>query len=390
MLRHLTFRRRLVLFYTGIYFAISAVLVGISYTVVSSRLRAEPANAPGPEFFEQLGIESPGQLPPQAALEDLGITRTILEQLRDDVVADTLETLVLWSLLAAVALAAIAVPLGILTTNRILAPVRQVTETAQRSSETNLDERVNISGPPDELTALADTFDAMLDRLQNAVDSQRQFSALASHELRTPLSRIRTAAEVARVDPDDTTVTELAGIVEPAAIEAAALVDRLLQLARSQAGLKNVEPIDIQAVWHTTTGEAATLAADAGVNVDVDGPPATITGDRTLIMSMARNILENAIRHNHRGGHVHVTWRNAADRVLITATNTGPRISEADIARMTQPFQRHRSNPDGLGHGLGTTIIRTIARAHHGTTTIQPNPPGGLAVTVDLPNQPTQ
>ena len=119
----------------------------------------------------------------------------------------------------------------------VLRPVHEVTATARRLSAESLDERIDLEGPRDEVAELADTFDAMLDRLQAAFDAQRRFVANASHELRTPLAVLRTEIDVTLADPD-ADVAELrrmAGVLRDATRRAEGLVDGLLLLARTEA-----------------------------------------------------------------------------------------------------------------------------------------------------------
>ena len=142
-------------------------------------------------------------------------------------------------------------------------PLRDVTGTARRLSAESLGERIALRGPRDEVAELADTFDAMLDRLQATFSSQRQFVANASHELRTPLSVIRTELDVTLADPnaDAEELRRMAGVVRAAAMRANELVDGLLLLARTEGmGLGVLEHVDLATVagsaWQAVRAEA--------------------------------------------------------------------------------------------------------------------------------------
>src|SRR6266545_5025069 len=153
-----------------------------------------------------------------------------------------------------VAFVCVVVATGLLAwtvTGRVLRPLRDVTATAQRLSVESLGERIGHRGPRDEVAELAATFDAMLDRLQAAFDSQRHFVANASHELRTPLSVIRTELDVTLADPnaDAAELRRMADVVRAATLRAGQLVEALLLLARTDGvGVGAAEPVDLAEV----------------------------------------------------------------------------------------------------------------------------------------------
>ena len=179
---------------------------------------------------------------------------TTLNDYQDELRQDALRRLYRQGLLALVVLGAMGVGLSYVLAGRILRPLQQITTTAQRLSAEQLDARIALAGPHDELKELADTFDAMLARLQASFESQRRFVADASHELRTPLAVMRTEVDVALADPD-ASAAELraAAVVVRAATERAdRLVDSLLLLARSDRlsldGLPDTELVELSAV----------------------------------------------------------------------------------------------------------------------------------------------
>jgi signal transduction histidine kinase len=158
-----------------------------------------------------------------------------------------LDRLLVQSGIALAAMALVSVALGSVVAGRVLRPLRTITTAARDISATNLQERLALDGPDDELKELGDTFDALLERLEASFESQRRFVANASHELRTPLARQRTLAQVAIGDPG-ATVASLRSAHERVLASGAQqerLIEALLTLSRGEAGLDRREPVDL-------------------------------------------------------------------------------------------------------------------------------------------------
>jgi signal transduction histidine kinase len=320
-------------------------------------------------------------------------------------------------------MAAASVGLGWLVAGRVLQPLRTITAAARRISASNLDQRLPLAGPEDELTDLGKTFNGLLGRLEGSFGAQRQFVANASHELRTPLTRQRTLVEVALRDP----VPTLGGMratlerVLASGEQQERLIEALLTLARSQRGLDRREPLDLAAV----TGEALPACAQEALparaqeapparaqeapparaqeapaaddpDPDRGGPrvraaltAAPVLGDPKLTERLAANLVENAIRHNVAGGWVEVTTGVRSGRGFLSVANTGPAIAPEQVEQLFQPFGRleaTRLSSDGLG--LGLSIVTAIAAAHDADLRARPRPGGGLEVEVHFPHVP--
>jgi signal transduction histidine kinase len=276
-------------------------------------------------------------------------------------------------------------------TGRVLKPLRDVTSTARRLSSESLGERISLRGPRDEVAELADTFDAMLERLQATFNSQRQFVANASHELRTPLSVIRTELDVTLADPDADVeeLRRMAGVVRSATLRAGQLVEALLLLARTDGvGIGVVEPVDLATVvahaWQPIRGDATAR----GLSAAFQTPSAPAVGDPALLERVAGNLLENAVRHNVDGGWIDVRTGVEPGWVTLRVSSSG---SEVDPARVEELFESfRRGGVDRTAHsgtGLGLSIVRAVVRAHHGSVEAEAVPGGGLVVTVRLPAQ---
>lgn len=284
---------------------------------------------------------------------------------------------------------------GYLLAKQALRPIAKLTHTARQLSTENLDQRIALGGPDDELRELADTFDDMLARLASAFDSQRLFVANASHELRTPLAVIRTELEVTLADPD-ADVAELrrmGEVAQSAAERAQRLVSSLLTLASLQAvghgGLEVSEPIDLARLVPGVLAAVEAEAKDNGITVEADAAVAPTVGDPRLLERLIGNLVENAIRHNVAGGWLRVSTGETAERAWLHVANGGAVIPPADVDTLFEPFRRGgRLRSATRGAGLGLAIVRLIVEAHHGRLQAAAPPFGGLVVRIELPLQP--
>jgi signal transduction histidine kinase len=293
--------------------------------------------------------------------------------------------------LAGIALLAVAV--GWLVAGRVLAPLRRMTATAQRVSEERLDERIALEGPRDELRELADTLDAMLGRLQAAVDDQRRFVANASHELRSPLTVIRTEADVTLADPeaDVAQLRRMGEVVLEATDRTEALLDGLLVLARSRHPVRRDRVVDLAALVRRAAGQVAAEASARDVELRVHAEPALVRGDEPLLERLVVNLAENAVRHNRPGGVAEL--RTATDAgaagspraAVVRVLNTGAVIPPEALARLAQPFERLDRAVRTPGSGLGLSIVRAVAEAHGGRLELRARTEGGLDAEVRMP-----
>lgn len=282
------------------------------------------------------------------------------------------------TMIAILVLAVIAVLAGWWLAGRVLRPLHRITATARRLSLSNLDERIALSGPRDELKELADTFDAMLARLERAVDSQRRFIANASHELRTPLAIQRAAIQIGLADPSPEEVARTRDKLLEANRRSEHLIDGLLTLAHGERGLETREPVRLDELAADVVDCHRETAADAGVTVALDAHPLTVAGDAVLLTQLVTNLVQNAIRHNHPGGRVHV---QVSEPSGLTVRNTGPQVPAERVGELFEPFRRLHART-GPGAGLGLSIVASIARAHDAEIAAWPNPDGGLKITV--------
>ncbi|MFI5931096.1 sensor histidine kinase [Actinoplanes sp. NPDC051494] len=302
------------------------------------------------------------------------------------------QELLIKGLIALVAIGIIGIAGAYAVAGRALRPLHNVTATARRLGEETLDERIRYSGADDEVAELARTFDAMLDRLAGAFESQKRFVANASHELRTPLAVMRTEIDVTLSD-DEADVAEyrrMAKVVRNASERANGLVDALLVLARSEAqsGRRLVRkvPADLATSVHNALSAVKKEAERLKLDVTTDLQTANVVGDPSLLDRLAGNLIENAIRYNHLMGKLWLRTESANGHARLIVGNTGFEVDPADVPGLFEPFRRGGWERTGSrGSGLGLSIVRAVCDAHGGTVSAIAQPGGGLEVTVSLP-----
>ncbi|KOV51017.1 hypothetical protein ADL00_41305 [Streptomyces sp. AS58] len=331
-------------------------------------------------------------VPRRPIAPDGGTVRTLdertQEQLTDSLRSAAARELATAALVGLAALTAVSVPVAWWTAGRVLRPVRHLTETARRLTGTTLHERIALRGPPGELKVLADTFDEMLDRLENQVEAQKRFAANAAHELRTPLALQRTAAEVGLAgSPDPERVARIRARLVETSERQEQLIEGLLLLAVSEQELQRRTTVDLRDIATTAVHTLTPLAAERDVRVHTELRSLPAVGDAVLLDRLAQNLVGNAVRYNQPGGEVRV--RTGA--LGLEVSNTGPVVPEATVALLFEPFRRlqERRHAPGEGVGLGLSIVAAIARAHGLPVEARANPGGGLTVRVGPSSQRT-
>jgi signal transduction histidine kinase len=386
-----TIRVRLTLLYAGAFFLAGAALVAVIYFFLGQALdRQLTARVGVTEHLPELTPTEPGAQ--QAAHEAQQELRAQFQQDRDD----TLNAMLVASLIALGVVGVIAGGSGWLLAGRALHPLQQITTTARRVADRSLHERIALKGPPDEIKDLADTFDAMLERLDRSFDSQRRFVANASHELRTPLTINRSLIEVALDDPQaNESLRQLGGTLLAVNQRHERLIDGLLTLASSDQGISDPTPVDLADIARHITTESRGPAHTAGVDIRTHLQPAPVTGDPVLLERLTQNLLDNAIRYNlPEHGEITVTTDMVDDNAHLTVDNTGPPVPPYEVPSLFDPFRRlptterladSTATTTGRGAGLGLSIVRSVAHAHGGDVHASPREDGGLTVQVRLP-----
>lgn len=301
---------------------------------------------------------------------------------------DVMVGLLVWSGLALVGFAGLAAAAAWWVSKRSVRRIGEVTAMAQDLSHHDLSRRLDLRGPHDEIKDLADTFDAMLDRLQDSFERQERFVANASHELRTPLTTARTALEIplaqGRVPAElqaDVRVALRAGE------RSADLLAALLTLARSRRP-EVLETHDIADVVTDVVEEVRGSTTDRVWTVET--APVDAVVDPVLVGQAVTNLVANAVRYNVSGGLVRVVVGGQDGGAVVRVVNDGPVVDPAEVDRLVEPFVRAGTARTGGagGSGLGLSIVEAVAQAHGGSLHLRARPEGGLDVSLWLPGQP--
>jgi two-component system sensor histidine kinase VanS len=276
---------------------------------------------------------------------------------------------------------------GWILAGTMLAPLARITDATRTAANGTLSHRIGLEGRQDEFRELADSFDAMLARLDEHVAEQQRFAANASHELRTPLAITQTLLDVAREDPNRDTgeLVERLQLVNARAIE---LTEALLLLSRADQRSFAREAVDLSLIAEEATETLLPIAEKHGVTIETSGDPATVNGSYSLLLQLTTNLVHNAIVHNLPDhGAVWVSTSAGSATAVLTVENTGEKLSPQLVSTLAEPFQRgtRRIRTHHAGVGLGLAIVKSIAQAQGGTLTLTSRAAGGLCATVQLP-----
>jgi signal transduction histidine kinase len=374
-----TVRLRLTLAYAGLFIVSGTALLGITFVlatqVTSHGTSGVSASVPGSAAPPDVASGPAGQIGQVPPGTETGISFPAALAAAE---------------IGLVVMAMASIASGWVVAGRVLRPLRTMTATTRQISEHNLHERLAMRGPDDELKDLADTIDGLLGRLEASFSAQRRFVANASHELRTPLAMIRTSVDVATAKPEPVPaqVHVLAGKVREGLDRADRLLAGLLILARVQHGaVPDRTTVSLPAVVSGALAERARAIASMDIAVDRMLRDAPVCGSEALLSRMVDNLVDNAVRHNERGGWVRVeTGTN--DSVAWLVVETGGRVlDDREVQELAQPFRRLGGDRTGSenGTGLGLSIVAAIAEAHGGALHLRARAEGGLWVEVVLP-----
>jgi len=296
---------------------------------------------------------------------------------------------------------------GWMVSRRALRPVARMTQEAAEFGSSDLSRRLAVGAAQDELSRLGRTLNDMLQRLQDSVQRERDFTADASHELRTPLAIMRAELEMTlqRTDDREARASMVSALEECDRLQG--LTEDLLLMARAEAiQLDPHTPLDLGDLTDTVLLRLRSLAESEDVVLTRAGD-AVVHGDPRALERALSNLVENALHHVGRGGRVEVTIEPDAHSVASAAapvgavaepevrpapgfvrwrvTDNGPGIQPEDRDRLIQRFTRADQSRVVAGTGLGLAIVGAVVRGHGGTMNLDTSPGGGLQVTLTLP-----
>lgn len=372
-------RFRLTAIYSLLLFGLAAMVVGGIYFGLSRELHAEQRPS---ESVQYVLRKADGSIDPTTVASAADIQRFANDQ--------ALQTLRTTSTLALAVLFLSSLLLGSVVAGRVLAPIGRITSVAREIQATDLSRRIGLQGPEDELRELADTFDRMLARLDEAFEGQRRFIHEASHELRNPLAVIRTNLDVTLADPDAGTeeLRQAGEVVLRSAERMSRLVDDLLVYADRGSPEEQHAPLDVARVVEASVTEFRVPAAARGLSLEVAAQDGLwVLGDATALRRLLANLLANAIRLAPSGSTIRLAADRSGSWIWLAVDDAGPGIpaEERDVV-----FQRFWRGDPGSARaegrsGLGLTIVRQIVEAHRGNIRLWPSDRGGSTFVVWLP-----
>ena len=262
----------------------------------------------------------------------------------------------------------------------VLGPVREVTATARSISETSLERRIPEVGR-DEIAQLAATFNEMLDRLERAFATQRQFLDDAGHELRTPLTIVHGQLELLQDDPEARRRT--IELVLDEVKRMGRMVDDLIVLAQSdEPDFLKLAPVDVGALTHDLYAKAGALG-DRSWKIDDVGRGVIVADGQRLTQAVVQ-LAKNAVEHTERGAEIGLGSKVTPDGARLWVRDTGSGVAPEDRERIFERFERG-SNGKGDGGGLGLAIVTAIARAHGGRVELDGSTDRGATFSITVP-----
>jgi signal transduction histidine kinase len=292
---------------------------------------------------------------------------------------------------------ALTAGLGFALVTRALRPVMAITNRAAAIAAGDLQGRLAPPGAADEIGRMTDRLNAMLERLQGALEANRLFAAAASHELRSPLTAIRGEVEVAlRRERDGGDYREALASVQARVVEMSETIGHLLTLVRAREGRAEVElrEVDLAGVVEDVLVASKDALARKNVRASREGLPSLVAyADRGLLTPLFQNVIANAIAYTRPGGHVALSGAllpslpGGMPMIAVRVKDEGPGVPRADWDRIFLPFERldpSRSRETG-GQGLGLAIAREVARVFGGDVQVAASGPGGSVFEIRLP-----
>ena len=274
-------------------------------------------------------------------------------------------------------------------------PVQQLSARMKEIGPDTLSDSIEIEGGGEEIQELVKSFNQMTEQLDEAFAMQRRFSASAAHELRTPIAVLQTKLDVFKKKKrEQHEYDELIATIETYIVRLSAIITNLLELTETSE-LGEVEDVSLDAVIKTVVDDLRPIAQNNMINMQIDIQPKAqseaqafiVKGNTNLLYRALYNLVENAIRYNHKEGLVNVTLAQENQEGVITISDTGVGIAPEQRELVFEPFYRvnkSRSREFG-GAGIGLSLVKTILKRHGASITVSENTPQGSVFTIRIP-----
>jgi len=352
----------------AVAFGLGTLVMAATYLALLSQIRSSTVRA---LVITRQPVEVNGQtvLLPQLTAQELRTVESVLKEI-------ILNQVALVGVFIVIGLFLISLLVGWFAAGRALKPLGRITQVAQEIEATDLSRRIGLDGPDDELTRVARTFDAMLDRLDGAFTAQRTMLAQTSHDLRTPLTIIRSNLDVALADPEATADDwrNTAVIVSRAAERMSTMVDDLLAVARLVAGNSQLVSVDLGEVVQEVDEEVRARALATNIAVHARTETAVVVGDRTALTRAFGNIVDNAVGATPSGGDIRLFNGQLDGWGYMAVADRGPGLDPKLVRGEGE-----------VGAGMGLRIVREVASAHRGEVDVSRRPGGGSVVAIWIP-----
>ncbi|WP_332118472.1 ATP-binding protein [Azorhizobium caulinodans] len=282
---------------------------------------------------------------------------------------------------------------GVFVTRRVLKRIDAMNATTERIMAGDLTGRLQVNGTGDEFDRLAQSLNAMLERIESLMAGLKEVSDNIAHDLKTPLTRLRNRAEEALRGA--TTEDEWRSALETTIEESDGLIrtfDALLMIARAEAGQARASmvEVDLADITENVAELYEPLADEQGLDLVTEIAPASIVGLRELLAQALSNLIDNAIKYGvPRGGvrgRIVVSLHRQDGFAVLSVTDSGPGIPDADRDRVVERFVRLEASRSRPGSGLGLSLVAAVARLHGGQLSFSDAAPG-LRATLRLPSR---
>lgn len=278
------------------------------------------------------------------------------------------------SVLAMLVIVVSAVGLTYWAVGKMLRPLKRLTDSVEAVDEQSLDRRIEPEGAQGEVLVLTESFNGMLDRLEDAFLIQKSFAANAAHELKTPLAVIKSSLQVLEMNPHPETADyqEFMEDTGKSLDRIIKTVEGLLSLA-NLAAVETGQKVEVSALLKQAVQELSGKAKSAQVELSVSCGEAGVTGNPNLLYRAFYNLIENAIKYNREGGRVDITLSPGADYVMVRIADNGMGIGPEAVGHIFEPFFRaDQSRSQKIpGSGLGLAVVKMILDKHNGDIIVE-------------------